>query len=64
MTVDLLTFGETMGLLDTDRIGPMRLGGPVRLSMAGAESNVAIGVARLADPHDGSASSARTRSER
>ena len=47
MTVDVLTFGETMGLLDADRIGPLRLGGPMRLSMAGAESTVAIGVARL-----------------
>jgi 2-dehydro-3-deoxygluconokinase len=47
MTVDLLTYGETMGLLDADRIGPLRLGGPLRLSMAGAESTVAIGVARL-----------------
>jgi 2-dehydro-3-deoxygluconokinase len=47
MTVDLLTYGETMGLLDAERIGPLRLGGPMRLSMAGAESTVAIGVARL-----------------
>ena len=47
MTVDLLTYGETMGLVDAERIGPLRLGGPMRLSMAGAESTVAIGVARL-----------------
>ena len=45
--VDLLTYGETMGLLDSEKIGPLRLGGPMRLSMAGAESTVAIGVARL-----------------
>lgn len=47
MTVDLLTYGETMGLLDSMRIGPLRLGGPMHLSMAGAESTVAIGVVRL-----------------
>lgn len=47
MTVDVLTYGETMGLVDAERIGPLRLGGPMRLSMAGAESTVAIGVARL-----------------
>lgn len=47
MTLDLLTYGETMGLLDSERIGPLRLGGPMRLSAAGAESTVAIGVARL-----------------
>ena len=47
MTVDLLTYGETMGLLDAERVGPLRLGGRMRLSMAGAESTVAIGVTRL-----------------
>jgi 2-dehydro-3-deoxygluconokinase len=44
---DVLTYGETMGLLDSERTGPLRLGGPLRLSMAGAESTVAIAVARL-----------------
>lgn len=47
MTLDVLTYGETMGLVGGERIGPLRLGGPMRLSMAGAESTVAIGVARL-----------------
>lgn len=47
MTVDLLTYGETMGLLDSERVGPLRLGGSLRLSTAGAESTVAIGVSRL-----------------
>ena len=47
MTTDIVSCGETMGLLDSERIGPLRLGGSMRLSMAGAESTVAIGVARL-----------------
>jgi sugar/nucleoside kinase (ribokinase family) len=42
---DLLTFGETMVSVRTGR--PMRLGGDAHLSIAGSESNVAIGVARL-----------------
>lgn len=42
---DLLTFGETMVSVRTAR--PMRLGGDAHLSIAGSESNVAIGVARL-----------------
>ena len=42
---DLLTFGETMVSVRTAR--PMRLGGDAHLSVAGSESNVAIGVARL-----------------
>ena len=43
--VDLLTFGESMGSLRT--AGPLRSGGSLELHLAGAESNVAIGVARL-----------------
>jgi sugar/nucleoside kinase (ribokinase family) len=42
---DLLTLGETMVSVRTGR--PMRLGGDAHLSIAGSESNVAIGVARL-----------------
>ncbi len=42
---DLLTLGETMVSLRTAR--PMRLGGDAHLSIAGSESNVAIGLARL-----------------
>jgi len=42
---DLLTIGETMVSVRTAR--PMRLGGAAHLSIAGSESNVAIGVARL-----------------
>ncbi|HEY3559253.1 MAG TPA: sugar kinase [Kribbella sp.] len=42
---DLLTLGETMVSVRTAR--PMRLGGDAHLSIAGSESNVAIGVSRL-----------------
>ncbi|MEV6272252.1 sugar kinase [Kribbella sp. NPDC051936] len=42
---NLLTIGETMVSVRTAR--PMRLGGDAHLSIAGSESNVAIGVARL-----------------
>ena len=38
---DLLTLGETMVSVRTAR--PMRLGGDAHLSIAGSESNVAIG---------------------
>jgi sugar/nucleoside kinase (ribokinase family) len=43
--VDVLTIGETMVSLRTVRA--MRLGGDAHLSIAGSESNVAIGLARL-----------------
>jgi sugar/nucleoside kinase (ribokinase family) len=43
--MDLLTLGETMVSVRTAR--PMRLGGDAHLSIAGSESNVAIGLARL-----------------
>ncbi|MFK4090017.1 sugar kinase [Kribbella sp. NPDC020789] len=42
---DLLTIGETMVALRTPRA--MRLGGDAHLSIAGSETNVAIGLARL-----------------
>ncbi|MFE6897541.1 hypothetical protein ACFVFJ_11785 [Streptomyces sp. NPDC057717] len=41
----MLTFGETMVALRGH--GPFKLGGSMDLSVAGAESNVAIGAARL-----------------
>jgi 2-dehydro-3-deoxygluconokinase len=41
----VVTFGETMAALRG--AGPLRLGGSLNLSVAGAESNVAIGLARL-----------------
>ncbi|BBC31111.1 PfkB domain protein [Streptomyces graminofaciens] len=42
---DVVTFGETMAALRAH--GALRLGGTLGLSVAGAESNVAIGLARL-----------------
>ncbi|MFL4495704.1 sugar kinase [Streptomyces sp. VTCC 41912] len=41
----VLTFGETMVALRGS--GPLKLGGTMAVSVAGAESNVAIGLARL-----------------
>jgi 2-dehydro-3-deoxygluconokinase len=43
----LVTLGETMGLLVQDEAGMAGRGAGFRLSFAGAESNVAIGVRRL-----------------
>ncbi|MEU9318199.1 sugar kinase [Streptomyces sp. NPDC048295] len=43
--IDVLTFGETMAALRAGQ--PLQLGGSLNLSVAGAESNVAIGLARL-----------------
>jgi 2-dehydro-3-deoxygluconokinase len=43
----LVTLGETMGLLTPAAAGPLHRGAGLRLSIAGAESNVAIGVRRL-----------------
>jgi 2-dehydro-3-deoxygluconokinase len=45
--VEVVTFGETMGLLAADELGPLRNGHRMVLGIAGAESNVAIGVRRL-----------------
>lgn len=47
MSVELVTLGETMGVLAADEIGPLRNGHRMVLGIAGAESNVAIGVSRL-----------------
>jgi 2-dehydro-3-deoxygluconokinase len=43
--LDVVTLGETMASLRTGT--PLRLGGTMTMTMAGAESNVAIGLARL-----------------
>ncbi|SIM85265.1 sugar kinase [Micromonospora cremea] len=43
--VDLLTFGES--LVSLRSAGPLALGGALTMHLAGAESNVAIGLARL-----------------
>ena len=45
MSPDVVTLGETMVSLRTGT--PLRLGGTLTVTMAGAESNVAIGLARL-----------------
>lgn len=44
----VLSLGETMAAFRSDR--PWRLGGEAQVSIAGSESNVAIGVARLGVP--------------
>jgi 2-dehydro-3-deoxygluconokinase len=49
-SIELVTFGETMGVLAADELGPLRNGHRMLLGMAGAESNVAIGVRRLGHP--------------
>jgi 2-dehydro-3-deoxygluconokinase len=48
--MSVLTVGETMALLDPAGTGPVRLGQELRLRVAGAESNFAIGLARLDVP--------------
>jgi len=45
MSVDVVTAGESMLALRGE--GPLRLGGGLAVSIAGAESNVAIGMSRL-----------------
>lgn len=47
MSGGLLTFGESMGIFVADGIGPLEHARGFTLGVAGAESNVAIGVARL-----------------
>jgi 2-dehydro-3-deoxygluconokinase len=47
MTVDVVTLGETMALLVPPRVGPLRHARTLDLGVAGAESNLAVGVARL-----------------
>ncbi|MBM7785168.1 sugar kinase [Tenggerimyces flavus] len=44
---DVVTLGETMALVAATGTGPFAVGSPARISFAGAESNVAIGLARL-----------------
>lgn len=47
VTPGLVTVGETLGLLVAEDVGPLAFARGMRLSMGGAESNVAIGVSRL-----------------
>ncbi|GIH21397.1 sugar kinase [Rugosimonospora africana] len=44
---DVVTMGETMAMLSTPRIGLLRHAASLDLSSGGAESNLAIGLARL-----------------
>jgi 2-dehydro-3-deoxygluconokinase len=46
----VVTAGETMALLDPEREGELELGDLLRLRFAGAESNFAVGLARLGVP--------------
>jgi 2-dehydro-3-deoxygluconokinase len=46
----LITVGETMGLVAADGIGPLEYARSFTFGIGGAESNVAIGVARLGQP--------------
>jgi len=48
MTLDVVTFGEAMLLLVADRPGPIEAAENFHKRTAGAETNVAIGLARLA----------------
>jgi len=43
----LVTLGEVLAVLDAAELGPLRHSASFRLTIAGAESNVAIGAARL-----------------
>jgi 2-dehydro-3-deoxygluconokinase len=46
----VVTLGETMALLWPEEVGPLRHAPGLRLGVAGAESNVAIGAVRLGVP--------------
>jgi len=47
MTSSFVTIGESMALLSSSGTGPLRHGGQLNVTMAGSESNVAIGLSRL-----------------
>lgn len=47
MTTEVITFGESMGLLLADQGRPLEHADNYRRSVAGAESNTAVGLARL-----------------
>lgn len=46
----LVTIGQTMGVVKSPAVRPLERGSHLRLSIAGAESNVAIGMSRLGIP--------------
>ncbi|WP_308190949.1 sugar kinase [Pseudonocardia terrae] len=48
--MSVVTLGETMGLLAADTVGHLQHVSTMRLGIGGAESNVAIGLARLGTP--------------
>ena len=48
--IDAVTVGETMAMVRTDRAGRPLYQDPCTLALGGAESNVAIGLARLGHP--------------
>jgi len=45
--VEVVTIGETLATVRSDVVAPLSVGSRLQLSIAGAESNVAIGLARL-----------------
>lgn len=47
VAMDAITLGESLGLVMGEPASPLRAGSAARFSFAGAESNVAIGLARL-----------------
>lgn len=49
-TPALVTLGETMAVFTSDQVGPLRHATTMRVGVAGAESNVAIGARRLDHP--------------
>lgn len=44
---EVVTFGESMARLNPTVVGPLRHAPTLSLGIAGAEANVAIGLARL-----------------
>ncbi|MFX5610862.1 PfkB family carbohydrate kinase, partial [Acinetobacter baumannii] len=47
MQLDVVTWGEALALLVADEVGPFEEGEKYTRRLAGAETNVAIGLARL-----------------
>lgn len=47
MSVEIVGFGEVMGLVTVAGVGPVRSGAQARLGFGGAEANVLVGASRL-----------------
>jgi 2-dehydro-3-deoxygluconokinase len=47
---DLVTFGETLGLLTAETVGPLRFSRSLALGFGGSESNLAVAATRLGCP--------------